>query len=303
MRQAVRIGVVAAAAATGILSMPGTGASATASSQGETSGSPGVLSGNSVAVPVSVPANLCGNSVDVVGALNPAFGNSCATEGDARTGAAPGGGAGGSRDTEEHRSPAEGRDGSQGYGGSQGHDGSQGDDERTTADRPRPSTSSSDSGAHAVGGAGQSPGVLSGNSVQAPVSVGANVCGNSVDVIGALNPAFGNECANKGEEAPPTPPSRPDAPPEEAEQPGGPPVGRALLGSDHPRHAGTPEVDAVHRGIPRARASMEDPATPSAHERLAETGADQNLMGAAALGAGLILGGGILYRRVSAARC
>ncbi|PJT48392.1 hypothetical protein CWI85_22910, partial [Streptomyces albidoflavus] len=34
--------------------------------------SPGVLSGNSVSVPVHVPVNACGNSVDVVGLLNPA---------------------------------------------------------------------------------------------------------------------------------------------------------------------------------------------------------------------------------------
>ncbi len=37
-----------------------------------------MLSGNLVQVPVHVPVNLCGNSVNVIGALNPAFGNSCA---------------------------------------------------------------------------------------------------------------------------------------------------------------------------------------------------------------------------------
>ncbi|MEE1797152.1 chaplin [Streptomyces sp. NPDC101062] len=42
-----------------------------------------------------------------------------------------------------------------------------------------------------------SPGVLSGNVVQIPVHVPVNVCGNSIDVIGILNPAFGNVCVNK----------------------------------------------------------------------------------------------------------
>jgi hypothetical protein len=51
-----------------------------------------------------------------------------------------------------------------------------------------------DSGAKAV--AAHSPGVASGNVVQVPVHVPVNVCGNTVDVIGLLNPAFGNECAN-----------------------------------------------------------------------------------------------------------
>ncbi|MET8683823.1 chaplin [Streptomyces sp. NPDC004732] len=41
-----------------------------------------------------------------------------------------------------------------------------------------------------------SPGVLSGNSLQVPVDLGLNLCGNSVDVIGLLNPALGNQCRN-----------------------------------------------------------------------------------------------------------
>ncbi|MFJ4472319.1 chaplin ChpG [Streptomyces sp. NPDC089424] len=51
-----------------------------------------------------------------------------------------------------------------------------------------------DSGAQAA--AAHSPGVLSGNVLQVPVHVPVNVCGNTVDVIGLLNPAFGNECEN-----------------------------------------------------------------------------------------------------------
>ncbi|MFF8730438.1 chaplin [Streptomyces sp. NPDC015171] len=51
-----------------------------------------------------------------------------------------------------------------------------------------------DAGAGAV--AANSPGVLSGNAIQIPVHVPINVCGNTVDIIGLLNPAFGNTCVN-----------------------------------------------------------------------------------------------------------
>ncbi|WP_323138517.1 chaplin [Streptomyces sp. NBC_01571] len=41
-----------------------------------------------------------------------------------------------------------------------------------------------------------SPGLLSGNVIQIPVDLGLNLCGDSVDVVGLLNPASGNTCAN-----------------------------------------------------------------------------------------------------------
>ncbi|MFD8261695.1 chaplin [Streptomyces griseoluteus] len=41
-------------------------------------GSPGLGSGNVAEVPVNIPVNLCGDTIDVVGLLNPAFGNTCA---------------------------------------------------------------------------------------------------------------------------------------------------------------------------------------------------------------------------------
>jgi hypothetical protein len=47
-----------------------------------------------------------------------------------------------------------------------------------------------------VGVAKDSPGVLSGNVVQIPVDLDLNVCGNSINVVGLLNPAAGNECQN-----------------------------------------------------------------------------------------------------------
>ncbi|MFE0516812.1 chaplin [Streptomyces sp. NPDC058964] len=52
-----------------------------------------------------------------------------------------------------------------------------------------------DSGA--TGSAAQSPGVLSGNVIQVPVHIPVNVCGDSVNVIGLLNPALGNTCSNQ----------------------------------------------------------------------------------------------------------
>ncbi|MFD3517668.1 chaplin [Streptomyces sp. NPDC058657] len=52
------------------------------------------------------------------------------------------------------------------------------------------------SGADAHGVATNSPGVGSGNLVQVPVHVPVNASGNSVNVIGLLNPAFGNQAPN-----------------------------------------------------------------------------------------------------------
>ncbi|MFF7839441.1 chaplin ChpE [Streptomyces ossamyceticus] len=52
--------------------------------------------------------------------------------------------------------------------------------------------SATDAGAHAGGTAVGSPGVISGNVIQAPIDIPVNVVGNSVSVVGILNPAFGN---------------------------------------------------------------------------------------------------------------
>ncbi|QTZ91104.1 chaplin [Streptomyces auratus] len=52
-----------------------------------------------------------------------------------------------------------------------------------------------DSGAQ--GAAVNSPGVVSGNTIQAPVHVPVNACGNTVSVVGLMNPSFGENCVNK----------------------------------------------------------------------------------------------------------
>jgi hypothetical protein len=70
--------VVAAAAAAGGLVLAGGGiAAADSGAQGAAVHSPGVLSGNVVQAPIHVPVNACGNTVSVIGLLNPTFGNTC----------------------------------------------------------------------------------------------------------------------------------------------------------------------------------------------------------------------------------
>ncbi|MFI6939798.1 chaplin ChpH [Streptomyces sp. NPDC050418] len=70
--------VVAAAAATGSIVLAGAGiAAADSGAQGAAVKSPGVLSGNVVQAPIHVPVNVCGNTISVIGLLNPAFGNTC----------------------------------------------------------------------------------------------------------------------------------------------------------------------------------------------------------------------------------
>ncbi|MFB7461176.1 chaplin [Streptomyces sp. NPDC088337] len=56
-------------------------------------------------------------------------------------------------------------------------------------------TAAADAGA--TGTASNSPGVLSGNVIQLPIDLGLNLCGNSIDLIGLLNPAAGNVCTNR----------------------------------------------------------------------------------------------------------
>ncbi|MFJ9039975.1 chaplin [Streptomyces sp. NPDC102406] len=74
--KAVVFSAVAAAAMAGSAGI----AAADSGAQGAATGSPGVISGNAVQVPVHVPVNVCGNTVDVIGLLNPAFGNTCAND-------------------------------------------------------------------------------------------------------------------------------------------------------------------------------------------------------------------------------
>ncbi|SEO92777.1 chaplin [Actinacidiphila rubida] len=66
-----------AAAAGAVLAVGAGAAAADSGAQGAAVGSPGVVSGDLVEVPVNVPVNLCGDTVDVIGLLNPGFGDQC----------------------------------------------------------------------------------------------------------------------------------------------------------------------------------------------------------------------------------
>ncbi|GAA2449122.1 chaplin [Streptomyces glaucus] len=227
MKRVTRNRVIAVAAASGAMAMtiPASAAFATdggSAANGSAAGSPGLVSGNIVQLPVHAPVNVCGNTVNVLGALNPAAGNRCANEGAARQGHEGDGGAG---------------------------------------------------GAIAEGGGKDAPGLLSGNIVQLPVHAPVNVSGNSVNVVGALNPATGNESVD-------TPGDRPDRPERPAK-----PVPEPV---PVPERAAPPERRAQPRPAP--------PAAPPAPVALARTGADQTLP-ALAGSAVLVLGGAILYRR------
>ncbi|MFF9814770.1 chaplin [Streptomyces sp. NPDC014006] len=181
MKRVTRNGLIAVAAASGAMALTGA-AYADSAADGSAAGSPGLISGNTLQLPVQVPVNLCGNTVSVAGVLNPAAGNRCA---NTSGGGAPAPGAGGSAHT---------RSGAPGPGGS-GNSG----------------------GVRADGVTSDSPGVLSGNGIQLPVHLPVNVSGNSVNVVGIGNQATGNTSVNHsgGHPAPgparPTP--RPAAPP------------------------------------------------------------------------------------------
>lgn len=224
MRRVTRTGVMAVAAVSGAMAVT-LPAHADSAASGSAAGSPGLISGNGVQLPVHLPVNLCGNTVNVVGLLNPAAGNTCADAGSAAAHGA-------------HRAPSGG-------------------------------------GATARGDAKGSPGVVSGNGVQLPVHLPVNVSGNSVNVVGIADPAFGNESVN--------------APGEEPVQPSGPAAQPPV------RH--NPPSQSQHPG-PRAEppAPVLAPQAVAPVAALARTGADATLPALAGSTA-LMLGGALLYRR------
>ncbi|MFF4116664.1 chaplin [Streptomyces sp. NPDC001714] len=218
MKRVTRNGVIAVAAASGAMAVA-VPAWADAGADSTAAGSPGVVSGNGVQLPVDLPVNVCGNTVNVVGLLNPAAGNACVNEGgDAGSGAA--------------------------------------------------GASAASGGASAKGAEQDSPGVVSGNGVQLPVDLPVNVSGNSVDVVGVLNPAIGNTSVNTAGDHP--------SPPKAA--------------TPQPPTVKTPAPPKTHH-VPKAH-----PAAPPAGATLAHTGSD--LTGATVAGsAALLLTGTALHRR------
>ncbi|MFE9097420.1 chaplin family protein [Streptomyces sp. NPDC007264] len=77
MKRVTRNGLIAAAAASGALAVA-LPAHADSAADGTTAGSPGLISGDTIQLPVHVPVDVCGNTVNVLGVLNPAAGNTCA---------------------------------------------------------------------------------------------------------------------------------------------------------------------------------------------------------------------------------
>ena len=80
MRSFKKAAVLSVAAAGLVLGSAG-GAFASSEAEAVVAGSPGVLSGNNIQVPIHIPVNVCGNTVNVIALLNPSFGNSCANVG------------------------------------------------------------------------------------------------------------------------------------------------------------------------------------------------------------------------------
>ncbi|MFI1507710.1 chaplin [Streptomyces sp. NPDC020597] len=262
MKRVTRSGVMAVAVVSGAMAVT-LPAHADSTANGVAAGSPGLISGNGVQLPVHLPVNLCGNTVNVVGVLNPAAGNTCVNKGGADASGGRGGqGAHGGRGGQDGHGGRGGHDGHGEHGGRGGHDGRGG------------SGASSGGGAVAQGDMEGSPGVVSGNGVQLPVQLPVNVSGNSVNVVGIGDPAFGNTSVNTSGEKPEQPEHRPPArhtPPAKPQQPG-------------PKaNPSAPAVEAGTRG-PEALAS------------LAHTGADATLTALAGSTA-MLLGGVLLYRR------
>ncbi|MFI2458273.1 chaplin family protein [Streptomyces sp. NPDC019539] len=193
----------------GSIAVADTGAEAMAT------GSPGVLSGNVVQVPVHVPVNACGNTLNLLGLANEASGNACGTGSEAAAGmpsavvaesaaaSSPGvlagitvqlptqvagnlcgntlniaGVANPAYDNTCASSPV-----------------------YTTLPAPAANTAAvstpgTPASVIAEGAAASSPGVLSGNTVQLPTQAAANICGNTLNIEGAANAAHSNLCVN-----------------------------------------------------------------------------------------------------------
>ncbi|MFD4835124.1 chaplin [Streptomyces uncialis] len=367
MRQALSKGMLTAAAATSILSLPG-GHAFAADADAAAVGSPGVLSGNTVSAPVTVPVNVSGNSVNGVSALNPTFGNTAVNEtgGASRGGphpgavshrpgsphdpyaapapakhAAPGGSArpGAPAKTDTARtgttamsSTSAKKDAPARPGGpakhaapaSSGHQApaakAGGPAKRTASGRhaaparplepvtqgrgatgrsgkhAKPGQDTLGGGSAARGAAVGSPGVLAGNLGQVPLSVPVNLCGNTVNVIALLNPAFGTFCGNSAKPVRPVTPVTPVTPPVVTPpRVTAPPREHTRVVPPRP----SPERPSVRvpGQVPPAHAVQTTPG----RAVLADTGAGAGTMGAAAASLALLVGGGVLYRRATLA--
>ncbi|WP_405591344.1 chaplin [Streptomyces sp. NBC_01190] len=71
-------GAVLALLTGGIILTAGGVAAADSDATGIAAGSPGVLSGNVIQLPIGIPTNTCGNASGLTSLLSPALGNTCA---------------------------------------------------------------------------------------------------------------------------------------------------------------------------------------------------------------------------------
>ena len=69
--------VAVACAAFAVLGTAGTASASGAGAIGSAFGSPGLLSGNVIQIPLNIPINVCGNDISVLAALTGADGNVC----------------------------------------------------------------------------------------------------------------------------------------------------------------------------------------------------------------------------------
>ncbi|WP_369245421.1 chaplin [Streptomyces sp. R41] len=267
MRQVTRKGLMTVAAATGVLAATGGYAHADSGANGFSSDSPGVLSGNTVQAPVHVPVNVCGNTVNVVGVLNPAMGNTCVNHGGGS-----GSSGGGHGDSGSHS------------GGSQagGH----------TSDSPGVG-----SGNH-VQVPIDAPVNVCGNSVNV-IGIGnaaaGNECANGTGGGHSTTPPGGGH-----ETPPPGTPGQPGHPghPGQPGQPGQPGT------PGHPGHPSQPSNPGG--GTPGGSSHVNHPGAqsvtqPQGTAQLAHTGSDLPLGVVVPVGAGALLAGAMLYRRARSA--
>ncbi len=262
MRQMRRSGLATLLVTGGALALSAGAAHADSGAEGAAVGSPGVGSGNTIQLPVHVPVNLCGNTVNEVGLLNPAAGNTCANTsapaGDSRD-AGPG------RTHKDEAATPRGGEQADTRGGAVDGGGSNG------------------GGATAESHAEGSPGVLSGNGIQLPIDIPVNVVGNSVNVVGIGNPAVGNTGVNN--------PGTPEEPQVEVPTP-----------RPQTPVRNVPPKPVAEQEKPEAPAPAPVPAPAPAPQgeadvsSLAATGSES--VGYAAAGsAALLLGGALMYRR------
>jgi hypothetical protein len=69
--------VAAAIAAFAVFGTAGTASASGAGAIGGAIGSPGLLSGNNIQIPVNIPINVCGDNVGILSALLGSAGNVC----------------------------------------------------------------------------------------------------------------------------------------------------------------------------------------------------------------------------------